>query len=835
MRKSDKKNSWKKFWKISFAFLLLVVFYFGYKTSGIIKAPKVVEDNSKSFVNDVTQLNKIQVENVFVPKTNEEVAETIKSNIGKISIGGARKSMGGQIGTQDGVLIDMREFNKILNFSTTTKEITVQAGARWYDIQKYIDPYGLSVMIMQSYNNFSVGGSMSTNVHGRYIGYGPLIESVKSFHLVTADGKLLNVSRTENSDLFFAVIGGYGAFGVITDATLYLADNTNLERKIERIKVEDYNKYFDENIRNNKNVIFQNADIYVNNYTDANSVVWSVSTKTPTESESFIPKVDAYKLNRFSWYAMSEWLWGNQLRQYVLDPYLNKAKSVHSRNYEASYDVSELEPASRADTTYVLQEYFIPTKRFNDFLPEMKRVFQTNDVNVLNISIRHAKKDEGSLLAWAREGEVFAFVIYYKQGTGVEDKLQVAKWTREMIDEINKVGGAYYLPYQEHATYEQFTKAYPNYEKFFLLKQKYDPEYRFTNTLWDKYYQEYLDKKNKLNFSISVENSKKIAEEYPFYISRGQDQTYLTLPEWYMVYSYNELAQHLVEGNSQQSFKYLNAIKTFWKYYGVSKGQTKDAKFNFEYFATIATIGVSYSVEYGIKFVYENTIGRITGIINGHDTSEDKYIAASWEKFAKSVYVNPWYEYDYWTDLKGIWTQNSFWKYSFIRSTERKISFTVSYSIKAVYAKIIKWAARSNFEVPENKTLSVVSNFHPEDLSPEIAGKVDVKKSLFAKGAIVLLETGRYQEFTSTAIELAKKDVEFLQIMGNDKIMLSYVSNRLSESFEYFEGAEIISKEKLSSGNGEQRIVLNVNVKKLSKVIKILLSQSIIPEHIYDY
>ena len=51
---------------------------------------------------------------------------------------------------------------------------------RWCDIQRFVDPHDLSVAIMQTYANFTVGGSLSVNVHGRYVGQGPLILSVRA-------------------------------------------------------------------------------------------------------------------------------------------------------------------------------------------------------------------------------------------------------------------------------------------------------------------------------------------------------------------------------------------------------------------------------------------------------------------------------------------------------------------------------------------------------------------------------------------------------------------------------------------------------------------------------
>jgi FAD/FMN-containing dehydrogenase len=157
------------------------------------------------------------------------------------------------------------------------------------------------------------------------------------------------------------------------------------------------------------------------------------------------------------------------------------------RNHEASYDVAELEPASRNKSTFVLQEYFVPVARFDEFIPKMRAVFNKHKVKVFNVSIRHALPDPGSLLAWAPE-EVFAFVVYYEQGTRPKDREEVGNWTREMISEVLRVNGLYYLPYQPHATDEQFRAAYKRSGEFFALKKRLDPENKFRNKLWDKYH-----------------------------------------------------------------------------------------------------------------------------------------------------------------------------------------------------------------------------------------------------------------------------------------------------------------------------------------------------------
>jgi FAD/FMN-containing dehydrogenase len=156
------------------------------------------------------------------------------------------------------------------------------------------------------------------------------------------------------------------------------------------------------------------------------------------------------------------------------------------RNYEASYDTAELEPASRATSTYALEEYFVPVPRFSEFVVRMRDILQRHDVNVINVSIRHANDDPGSLLAWAKT-EVFAFVLYYKQGTTQKARAEVGNWTRELIDAALSLDGSYYLSYQLHATREQFLRAYPHAREFFDVKRRLDPTEKFRNELWNKY------------------------------------------------------------------------------------------------------------------------------------------------------------------------------------------------------------------------------------------------------------------------------------------------------------------------------------------------------------
>ena len=437
-------------------------------------------------VNDVTKLNPITVSTVATPTSIQEVQNLIKNHTGPISIGGGRYSMGGQTATENAFFIDMRKMNKVVSFSPQEKTITVQSGATWRDIQNYIDPFNLSLEIMQTYNNFTVGGSLSVNAHGRYLGQGPIIKSVKSIKVVLANGDVIKASPSLQKDIFYGAIGGYGGLGLIVEATLALTDNSNIQRKSRSIPITEYKNYFLKNTAGNPSAVLHNGDIYPEDYTHVNAVTWYKTDKPVTVQDRIRPIKENYYFERGAIYWITELPLGHWVRQHLIDPWIYRDDVIVKRNYEASYDVKELEPASRDTSTYVLQEYFIPTANFDNFTKELFSVLKKNDVNVVNISIRSAEKDPGSLMAWARQ-DVFSFVLYYKQGVTDNDKQKVSTWTRQLIDAALSAQGTYYLPYQLQATKEQFIRAYPNAPLFFDLKKKLDPQNKFRNKLWDKY------------------------------------------------------------------------------------------------------------------------------------------------------------------------------------------------------------------------------------------------------------------------------------------------------------------------------------------------------------
>lgn len=204
---------------------------------------------------------------------------------------------------------------------------------------------------MQSYNDFTVGGSLSVNVHGRDP-LGSLIKTVISLKILLANGIIVEASRTNHSDLFYAAIGGYGLVGQIVEVTLQLTDNIPIQRVVKTMGIKDYKQYFFEHIYNNDQVSFHNANIYPNDYDIVTVITWyktndSVTITDRLQSQNFYLKDKNRRTTPTSIRSCKK------IRKKI-EPKKLQSPEIVWRNYEMSYSVKSLEPIVRWPSTSIL-------------------------------------------------------------------------------------------------------------------------------------------------------------------------------------------------------------------------------------------------------------------------------------------------------------------------------------------------------------------------------------------------------------------------------------------------------------------------------------------------
>jgi hypothetical protein len=309
---------------------------------------------------------------------------------------------------------------------------------------------------------------------------------------------------------------------------------------------------------------------------------------------------------------------------------------------------------------------------------------------------------------------------------------------------------------------------------------------------------------------------------------RPPDQTFLTYPEWFLVFSPAEQADYF-KTHTSTTFPYMKHIDQMWGGYGVVYNQINgNFPFNTGYHVMILVIAGSTTVEYSIKSFYETIIGRITDTNpNEEMTAEDKFNADYEQSYVKFIEALPWYEYDFNHQLKTLWSNTSLSGPHLLRKLERRYYLTTELMVKSGYGWLIGLGTKSAYETASLKTAVIIK-------TPGTLSAFDGDKSIkLLSDSAILLNLPRYAEFNQAASLLAKNEIVFKEIAGNNgAIMLTILTNKpLKPARNY----KVLFTQPIVTKPGLCRIAMVTTVGNLSTTIKTLLGNKVTIEHVYDY
>jgi FAD/FMN-containing dehydrogenase/NAD-dependent dihydropyrimidine dehydrogenase PreA subunit len=169
----------------------------------------------------------IQPDFVVQPKSAEEIKKVLEfANEKKVPViprGAASWGFGGVIPTNAGIVIDLSPFRKILYLNKGQKTITVEAGARWSDIDILAKKEGLCLMTYPSSKFSTVAGWIATGGYGiNSFRYGHLAHQIVSMTVITPLGETKKI--TPNDPEFAYFVSTEGEFGIIVEINLKLRD-----------------------------------------------------------------------------------------------------------------------------------------------------------------------------------------------------------------------------------------------------------------------------------------------------------------------------------------------------------------------------------------------------------------------------------------------------------------------------------------------------------------------------------------------------------------------------------------------------------------------------------
>jgi hypothetical protein len=311
---------------------------------------------------------------------------------------------------------------------------------------------------------------------------------------------------------------------------------------------------------------------------------------------------------------------------------------------------------------------------------------------------------------------------------------------------------------------------------------------------------------------------------------RPEDQTYVTFPEWYIVFSADEYAAFIQE-NKPSGFPYFGSIAQYWRSYREICAVTRNQyTFNTGYHVVLYVIGVSFTAENFAKGVYEGTIGRLSEWLSTDAlTEEDAYAREVAAEYGSFLHMIPWYEFPFGERLRGLWATTSLWGPNPIRKWERKFYLSMEYGGKAVYGRLIRGGTEATYEPDEVELFAITEGIDEDVLAQN--PRVSILESFEDGRALTVIP--RFQGFTDVVPGLVRQGVSFVEIAGNNEIMLTAFAPR-DWVYDLPQGRFLFAMEYLTDPS-LNRIAVTMPVEELDEVLLGLEERGVRLEHIFDY
>ncbi|XP_027177000.1 cytokinin dehydrogenase 3-like [Coffea eugenioides] len=194
---------------------------------------------------------------VFYPSSVPDIIRVINVSYNSsvpfgIAARGHGHSIRGQAMAPNGVVIEMSSLSDCTSNGTKIKVswspslgyyADVGGEQLWIDVLRTTLDYGLAPVSWTDYLYLTVGGTLSNaGISGQTFRHGPQISNVHELDVITGKGEFITCSKHMNSELYYAVLGGLGQFGIITRARIVL-DKAPTRVKWLRIMYDDFSSF----------------------------------------------------------------------------------------------------------------------------------------------------------------------------------------------------------------------------------------------------------------------------------------------------------------------------------------------------------------------------------------------------------------------------------------------------------------------------------------------------------------------------------------------------------------------------------------------------------------
>lgn len=459
------------------------------ETSG----PKLISNWAESYC--------IDSEKIRSPKDLEELTDLIK-NHKEVRCVGSMHSCAPLV-KSDGIILDFKNLNKILDIDVENATATVQPGVKVYELCEAVKPYGYAAGTLGTIDWQAVIGAVMTGTHGGSLTTPSLHDFVESYTLIMGDGKTRKVTRKDEPELFSAMAPCMGVFGVVIECKIRLVKLEHLEAQMEAMPFKEVIPKFKEIMESNKYarvVVYPSLDL---------ATVWRANPVANKGDAVARGALDNTDYTNFRNKEEKSWLEGFLIHQKNGDHEKGDdslRKVVESQlgrlnHYEGAYNHILCKERNHG-IPHADIEFGMDYSKAEDILTSVRDWYLTegNRVPYYNFEIRTTKRDSAIMSCCydrdtlyidfqAKACETFPF---FNQMEQLFEPYGYRKhWAKGMC----------------HSNPEYIIKQFPNVGKFINYMTELDPEGKFRNEHIRLWYEKIKDRLEGRNNKESIQTS----------------------------------------------------------------------------------------------------------------------------------------------------------------------------------------------------------------------------------------------------------------------------------------------------------------------------------------
>ncbi len=421
------------------------------------------------------------------PRAIASLQEILEKSSGKTVLPrGKGRSYGDAALNPGGCTLITDHLNRILAFDDQSGLLRCEAGLTIRKITELFIPKGWFPMVTPGTQFVTIGGAVAFDVHGKnhHID-SSFCRHVKTLKLLTASGEYLLCSRYENSDLFWATVGGMGLTGIITEVEFLLRPIETASIRSRTFKARNLDEAFE---------LFNQYD---NQY--PYSVAWiDCIASGQSLGRSIVMLGEHARISDLTLKQQRNPLDIGQKRRFTVP--FDLPSGLLNRFTVGAFNTLYFNkhPGSEHHSIVDWEAYFYPL----DSLWDWNRLYgkrgftqyqfvvplETSRTAIREVLERITRTGMGSFLSvLKRLGEQEGWLSFPFPGYTLAIDMPIKTGLWELLDKLDRIimehGGRVYLAKDARLKPEAFRKMYPGLEQWLAVKRRIDPENRFSSAL----------------------------------------------------------------------------------------------------------------------------------------------------------------------------------------------------------------------------------------------------------------------------------------------------------------------------------------------------------------